>query len=53
MDMDEFQDFFKKYSPLIISLVGVLFLLVIDELKRAWLLLAVGMAMQYFWMRVK
>ena len=53
MDMDQFQDFFKKYSPLIISLVGVLFLLVIDELKRAWLLLAVGMAMQYFWMRVK
>jgi hypothetical protein len=51
--MDEFQDFFKKYSPLIISLVGVLFLLIIGETKRAWLLLAVGLAMQYFWMRIK
>jgi hypothetical protein len=53
LDMDEFQDFFKKYSPLIISLVGVLFLLVVGEIKRAWLLLAVGLAMQYFWMRFK
>jgi hypothetical protein len=51
--MDQFQDFFKKYSPLIISLVGVLFLLIIGELRRAWLLLAVGLAMQYFWMRIK
>jgi hypothetical protein len=51
--MDEFQAFFKKYSPLIISLAGVLFLLIIDETTRALLLLVVGLAMQYFWMRIK
>lgn len=53
LDMDEFQGFFKKYSPLLISLVGILILVIIGELRRAWLLLAVGLGMQYVWIRIK
>ena len=53
MDSDELQGLLKKYSPLLISLVGVLFLVAIGDLKRSWYLLAAGLAMEYFWMRLK
>ena len=53
MDLDEFQGLFKKYSPLVISLIGVMFLLAIGEYRRAWLLVAVGLGMQFFWMRFR
>ncbi|MBT8171969.1 hypothetical protein KJN74_03775 [Candidatus Bathyarchaeota archaeon] len=53
MDIDEFQGLIKKYSPLFISLIGIIILLVLGEIQRAYLLLGVGLAMQYFWMRIK
>ena len=53
MDNDELQGLFKKYSPLIISLVGILFLILIGDLRRAYALLAVGLGMQYIWMRLR
>jgi hypothetical protein len=53
LDSDELQGIFKKYSPLLISLVGTLFLLVIGDFRRAGLLLAVGLGMQYLWIRFK
>ncbi|MCJ7722356.1 hypothetical protein MUO98_08150 [Candidatus Bathyarchaeota archaeon] len=53
MDMDELQGLFKKFSPLIISLIGVLFLVATGDYRRALLLLAVGLGMQYFWMRLR
>ncbi|MQY62602.1 hypothetical protein GH146_04900 [archaeon] len=53
MDMDEFQGFFKKYSPLVISFIGIMFLLAIGDYRRAWLLLAAGLGMQYFWIRLR
>ena len=33
MDMDEFQGFFKKYSPLVISFIGIMFLLAIGDYR--------------------
>ena len=51
--MDEFQGLLKKYSPLFIFLIGILFLLAIGDPRRALLLLVVGLAMQYFWIRYK
>ncbi|MCW4016043.1 MAG: hypothetical protein NWF06_06720 [Candidatus Bathyarchaeota archaeon] len=53
MDNDEFQGLFKKYSPLFISLVGIIFLIAIRDYKRSLYLLLAGLAMQYFWMRLR
>jgi hypothetical protein len=53
LDKNELPSLIKKYSPLLISLVGILILIAIGEIRRAWLLLAVGLGMQYFWMRLK
>ena len=51
MDSDQLQGFIKKYSPLLICLIGMAYLLVIGQQRTASLLLAAGLAMQYFWMR--
>jgi len=53
LDMDELQGLFKKYSPLIICLIGVLFLVATGDYRRALLLAAVGFGMQYFWIRLR
>ncbi|MCW4021700.1 MAG: hypothetical protein NWF02_00850 [Candidatus Bathyarchaeota archaeon] len=53
MDSDQLQGFIKKYSPLLICLLGMAYLVARGQHGTASLLLAVGLAMQYFWMRSK
>jgi hypothetical protein len=53
LDSDELQGLLKKYSPFLICMIGVVFLVATGDIKRSGYLLAAGLAMQYFWMRVK
>ncbi|MDG6222132.1 MAG: hypothetical protein IAX21_08565 [Candidatus Bathyarchaeota archaeon] len=51
MDSDQLQGLFKKYSPLIICLAGMVYLIATGQIRTASILLGVGLGMQYFWMR--
>jgi len=53
MDSDQLEGFFKKYSPLLICLVGMTYLVATGEIRTASILLGVGLGMQYFWIRRK
>jgi len=53
VDSDQIQGFFKKYSPLLICLVGMAYLVATGEFRTASILLGVGLGMQYFWIRSK